>query len=84
MAKEAGYEVIEINLESELEVLETRFDERVRGSLADSSKKISNTSKDRFKELFEIYNKEKNLLAKTLHTDKQSIEEVVNKIKVYL
>jgi predicted kinase len=84
LAKEAGYEVIEINLESELEVLETRFDERVRGSLADSSKKISNTSKDRFKELFEIYNKEKNLLAKTLHTDKQSIEEVVNKIKVYL
>jgi len=84
LAKEAGYEVIEINLESEFEILETRFDERVKSALADNNRKISNTSKDRFKELFEIYNREKNPLAKTLHTDKQSIEEVTNEIKIYL
>ncbi|MCF7795359.1 ATP-binding protein [Patescibacteria group bacterium] len=84
LAKKSGYEIVEINLEADFEILKERFNERVKGALNDNSKKISNTSMDRFKELYKTYNKEKNVLAKTFYTDKQSIEELVREIKTYL
>lgn len=80
LAKQAGYSVIEINLEADYNVLAKRFDERVAGALADPEKKISNLSKDRFKELYDIFHSEKNLQAITFNTDIQSVEEISQKI----
>ena len=84
LAKSFGYEVIEINLTAEPEVLAQRFDERVAGSLADPSKRISNLSKDRFWELIEIFEQNKNPLATLFRTDNQSIEEVAEQILKFL
>lgn len=80
LANRAGYEILEINLETDFEVLSQRFDERVASALANPHSRISNTSKDRFKELFDIFNQEKNPKAITLRTDTQSIEEVTNSV----
>lgn len=80
LAREAGYEVLEINLEADFEILSTRFDERVICALATPDKRISNLSKDRFKELFDIFQQEKNPEAITFRTDIQSIEEVTDSI----
>lgn len=78
--KEHGYEIIEINLEAEYEVLAQRFDERVAGALANKSIKISNTSKERFKEIYDIYQAEKNRHAITFRTDIESIDTVTEKV----
>ena len=80
LAVSAGYEVLEINLETDFEILSKRFDERVASALANPNSRISNTSKDRFKELFDIFNQEKNPEAITLRTDTQSIEEVTDSV----
>ena len=80
LAKEYGYEVLEINLEADWKVLSERFDERVAIALANPEKKIANLSKDRFKELFERYQNEKNPLALTFRTDTQSVENVSSDI----
>lgn len=76
LAKGYGYEVVEINLEADWKVLSERFDERVVEALANPKKRIANISKDRFKELFEMHQNEKNPLALVFRTDTQSIEEV--------
>ncbi len=78
--KKHGYEVIEINLEADYEVLEERFDSRVKDAILNPEKRISNTSKDRFKELYDIYNAEKNPLALTLRTDRETVELITEKI----
>ena len=75
-----GYEIIEINLEAGYEVLVERFNERVEKANATPNAKISNTSIDRFKELYDIYQTNKNPNAVVFNTDKQSIEEVVGEI----
>jgi predicted kinase len=80
LAQEAGYEVLEINLEADFEVLAKRFDERVASALLNPERRISNLSKDRFKDLFNIFNEEKNPSATIIRTDNQSIEDVVNNI----
>jgi predicted kinase len=78
LANSAGYEILEINLETDFDVLSQRFDERVASALANPNSRISNISKDRFKELFDIFQKEKNQEAMTIRTDTQSIEEVAS------
>ncbi len=75
-----GYDIIEINLDAEYETLAKRFDERVEKALASPEKRISNISKDRFKELYDIFQKEKNPSAITFRTDAQSIEEISESI----
>jgi len=84
LAKEAGYDILEINLETDFEVLAKRFDERVASALLSPERKISNLSKDRFKELFNIFNAEKSSSAIIIRTDNQSIEDVVNSVNKLL
>lgn len=81
-AKRKGYEVIEINLEADYNVLEKRFDERVGRAIKTpvQERKISNLSKDRFNELHNIFHGEKNNQAITFKTDTESIEEISQKI----
>lgn len=80
LAKKANYEIIEINLEADFEILLKRFDQRVVIALIDTNIKRANLSKDKFKEIFDTYNKEKNPSAITFRTDKQSIEEISKNI----
>lgn len=75
-----NYEVIEINFEVDYEVLLQRFEKRVSDALIYPHKRITNFSKDRHKELFDTYQKEKNPLAITLRTDEQTIDETVEDI----
>ncbi|MFA5998040.1 MAG: AAA family ATPase [Candidatus Paceibacterota bacterium] len=71
-----GYDVVEINLECDYELLAQRFDERVAAKLANPEIRISNLSKNRFKELNDTFQKEKNTSALTFRTDTQSLEEI--------
>lgn len=82
LAKERGYEVKEVNLEADYEVLLKRFRKRIEGLSKDpeKNKKTSNFSEDRFREIFEIYEREKNPQAIILRTDKQDLEEVFENI----
>ena len=80
LATQYGYEVLQVNLESDYEVLSKRFDERVAGALANPERRISNLSKDRFKELCDIFQREKDPSAITFRTDTQSIGEVTDGI----
>lgn len=74
-------EVIEINLEADYDVLLRRFDERVAYALTNPESRISNISKERFKELYDTYEQEKNLQAATIRTDILSPEEVIERVK---
>jgi len=82
LAKQKGYEVIEINLEADYNVLAKRFDERTARALAApvQERKISNFSRTRFDELYNIFHSEKNPSALTYKTDSQSIDEISEKI----
>ncbi len=80
LAVRAGYEILEINLEAEHDVLLKRFNKRVEGALKNPGIKISNLSKDRFNELHDIFHKEKNPSAITFRTDTQNVEEVSESI----
>jgi|SRR3989338_702114 len=80
LATEYGYEVVEINLEADWEVLSKRFEERVAEASLNPEIKVANRTIERFKELFDIYEKEKNPSAIIFRTDTQSIEEVSNSI----
>ncbi len=84
LASDSGYEVVEINLEADFEVLAKRFNERVASALLSPERRISNLSKDRFKNLFDIFNKEKNPSAIIIRTDTQSIEDVLREINKFL
>ena len=75
-----GYDVIEINLEASWEDLEKRFDQRVVNARNFPERKISNTSKDVFRELYDIYEREKNPSATLVRTDEHSIDAVVTKV----
>ncbi len=83
LAKKAQYEVFEINLEADTQILETRFLERVASAQANKSTTISNTSLERFRELSEIYQREKNLDAPIFRSDILSIDEIVKEILTY-
>lgn len=80
LAKAASYEIIEVNLDTSFETLSKRFDERVESAAKNPNSTISNTSKDRFKELFNIFNQEKNPDALTFNTETQSSEEITKAI----
>ena len=81
IARRHGHEITEINLEASFEVLEKRFADRLESTKVDPTRKISNTSKDRFKELYDIYEAEKNPSAITLHTDEQDIDAVFRTVQ---
>ena len=53
-------------------------------SVPEKDRRISNLSEERFKELFDIFNKEKNPDAITFKADEETPEEIVEKIKKYL
>lgn len=80
LAKKYNYKIIEINLEADFSILEKRFEERIASALANPGSRISNTSKERFKELVEIFEKEKNNKAVILRTDDRKIEEVLKDV----
>ncbi len=87
LAKNNNYEVIEINLEADFDILLKRFNERVESALKvpEKDRRISNLSVDRFKELYDIYNQEKNSEAIVFRTDLESPEEISEKInKMFL
>ncbi len=75
-----NYKIIEINLEADFEELSRRFDTRVASALADPKSRISNISKERFKELFDIFQKEKNTAAIIIRTDTQSSKDVIEEV----
>ncbi len=79
LAHEAGYEIVEINLEADEFIFRKRFEERLVRS-ATSAVKPTNLSVNRWKELFDIYNADKNKQAFTFHTDVLSEEELVKKV----
>ena len=82
LAKQKNYEVIEINLEADFDILLKRFNERVESALKvpEKERRISNLSVDRFKEIYNIYNFEKSTNAIVFRTDKESPEEIAEKI----
>jgi len=80
LATLAGYQILEVNLEASTEVLIKRFDERAASALATPERRISNLSKDRFQELLDIFEREKNPQAISIRTDSQSIEDVAESI----
>jgi len=80
LATLAGYQILEVNLEANPETLAKRFDERVSSALAIPERRISNLSKDRFQELLDIFEREKNPQAIAIRADSQSIENVAENI----
>lgn len=84
LAKKEGYEIVEINIEAEKEVLIERFNERVAAFMANPEKKIANRSIERFEELYKMYQDGKNPDAIVIRSDTQSIEEVWESILKYL
>lgn len=84
LAVRHGYEVVEINLEADYETLSRRFDRRVEEASKDPGKKISNLSKERFRQIFETYEREKNPSATAFRTDKKSAESVAAEVAVLL
>ncbi|MFA6073609.1 MAG: AAA family ATPase [Candidatus Woesearchaeota archaeon] len=80
MALSQGYKILEVNLEADYDVLSKRFDARVANALADPNSKISNISKERFKELYDLFHKEKNPDAHTFKSDKLTPEEIAKEI----
>ncbi len=80
LAKKHGYAIVEINIEAEYDVLLQRFDERVARAKADPTIRISNLSHDRFRELYDMYEADKNTTAPTIRTDQQSVEENIQSV----
>jgi len=76
IATEYGYEILEINLEADYEILSKRFDERVASASANPKSRMANFSKEKFQQTFETFQREKNPLAITFRTDTQSIEDI--------
>lgn len=79
IARSYGYEIIEINLEADYDLLAQRFDERI-AEAAVKKVRYSNTSKEVWKDLYNIYQEQKNPAAITLYTDKESKEQVIEKV----
>lgn len=83
-AREYDYDIIEINLEADYDLLETRFKNRVESAKAQKSQTIANTSLERFKELYALYNEEKNSNAKTYRSDIQTPEKIVTEVSNFI
>jgi predicted kinase len=79
-ARSYGFEVVGINIEAEYDVLAKRFDERVANAMANPEKKISNRSKERFKELYDTYQNEKNTEATVFRSDEQTPDEIAKQV----
>lgn len=79
-ARNHGYDIIEINIEANYDILEARFKERVERTKSQQSTRIANTSLDRFKELYEIYINEKNPHAIIFHSDILTPEEIIEEV----
>ncbi|OGG67008.1 hypothetical protein A3C21_04270 [Candidatus Kaiserbacteria bacterium RIFCSPHIGHO2_02_FULL_59_21] len=75
IAIEYGYEIVEINLDTDYETLLKRRDER-----AAARNRKEDLSKERFDSLFNAYQSEKNDEAITFKTDAQSVEEITEGI----
>lgn len=84
LAKDYGYEILEINIEAEYPILQARFEQRVEDALAQQSTRISNRSLDRFKVLYEIYNAEKNSNAIVYRSDLMTPEEIISSVLVLI
>lgn len=80
IARRHNYEVIEINLEADYEVLRQRFEARMANAAADPARKISNKNPERHRELFDIYQAEKNPNAITFRTDLLSEDEIAKQV----
>lgn len=80
LAKEYEYKVLEVNLETQWDVLVERYKTRVTKNLTNTEKKIANISPERFKELYDIYNNEKNTEALVFNTDLGDGKDVAEKI----
>ena len=80
LAKEHEYKIIEVNLETEWDVLVERYKMRVAKNLANTEKKIANITPERFKELYDIYNNEKSADAVVFHTDVGDGRDVAEKV----
>lgn len=76
LALKYSYGVEEINFEASQETLLNRFDQRVADAFTNPERKISNLSKERFRELCDTYAKEKSVSATTFRTDQLSIDEL--------
>ncbi len=77
-AKENNYETIMINLEADYEILKQRFQKRMEDLKENPQKRIANTSEERHRELFEMYQNEKEPTAITFRTDSSNPEDVQN------
>jgi predicted kinase len=84
LAKQYGYEVVEINLEANWKVLSQRFGERIAAAEANPEIKVANRTKERFKALYDLYEREKNPAAIVFRTDELSVEEVSSRVLKYL
>lgn len=86
MARENHYKIIKINLEADFDILLKRFNERVESALKvpENDRKISNLSVDRFKELYNIYNQEKDNEATIFRSDLESPEKIAEEISKML
>jgi predicted kinase len=75
------YEIVEVNLEAEYKTLLERFNARVARAKANPEMRITNTSEERFRTLYDTYQTEKNTAALTFWTDReQPIEEIEESI----
>lgn len=79
-AHDNNYKIIEVNLEANFDVLLKRFEERVEEVKSNPESKISNTSTERFKELFDSYNEQKNPDTHTIRTDVKNVDSVYAEI----
>jgi predicted kinase len=80
LAREFGYEIIEINFEADHDVLLRRFDERVLHAKAHPDIPITNLSRERWEELYTLYQNDKNRSALIIRTDEQDPEETLQAV----
>lgn len=84
IAEEYWYKVTELNIEAEYSILKQRFFDRVERAKLDPTMKISNTSLDRWQELYDIYQKEKNPKATIYQSDNLSPEQIYQVASEYI
>lgn len=77
IAEKYNYKIISINLEAPLKTLNERFEIEKQKNI---ERKRLGTTHERFKEIYEIYHKEKDENAKTFNTGKINAENLAKKI----
>lgn len=80
IARRYNYEVIEINLEADYEVLLQRFNERIAAAALNPEARVANKNPSRHRELFDIYQKEKSPGVLTFRTDLMSVDEIAAQV----